>query len=252
MKISVLASGSSGNSTFVESKESCVLFDAGISAREIQKRLSKIGKEISDIDAVFITHEHTDHIRGVERLNKSFFIPVYLNRPTYEFSSLTLEKPAFFANNNDIKFSDLTISPFSISHDAADPCGFKIKENGSTLGIMTDFGKSNNEIKDTAKEADALVLETNHDIDMLLNGPYPYPLKQRILGEKGHFSNVDAGLLVKNNASEKLRKVFLAHLSKNNNTEELAYNTFSKLTEDNKRLERIMTKQQETTEIYKI
>ncbi len=251
MKISVLASGSSGNSTYVESKGSSILIDAGISARNISNKLSCIGKDISDIDAVFITHEHTDHVKGAERLNRHFDIPVYLNRPTYEYSVLSLKKPKFFLTNKQIKFNDLLITPFEVSHDAIDPCGFKIQNNGETIGVITDFGKPNENIKELANKANCLVLETNHDVDMLINGPYPYHLKQRILGEKGHLSNIDAGLLVKENASENLRKIFLSHLSQHNNTEELALKTFSKLTEK-LRLKNIMTRQEENTELFNI
>ncbi len=252
MKISVLASGSNGNSIYVESKQASILVDSGISAKEISKRLSKIGKKIEEIDAVLVSHEHTDHIRGVQRLNTSFDIPVYLNRATYEFSKLILKKPVFFSNNNSLKFEDLSITPYSSNHDAADPCCFKIQENGTTLGILTDLGKANENAINLTKEADCLVLETNHDIDMLINGPYPYPLKQRILSEKGHLSNIDAGLLVKNNSSEKLKRVFLAHLSKQNNTAELAYETFSTLNKEKKDLKKIIAKQEENTEIFEI
>jgi phosphoribosyl 1,2-cyclic phosphodiesterase len=252
MKLSVLASGSSGNSTFIESKESCILVDAGISSKAVINRLSAIGKGISDINAIFISHEHSDHIKGVERLNKKFDIPVFMNRATYEFSPLTLEKPNFFTNEKCLQFNDLAITPFSTNHDAADPCGFRVQDKEAILGIMTDFGKANAAVKQITNDADALVLETNHDIDMLINGPYPEHLKHRILSDKGHLSNADSGILVKNNASEKLKMVFLAHLSKNNNTEDLAMKTFTRLTEKNKHLKRILTKQNENTELMRI
>jgi phosphoribosyl 1,2-cyclic phosphodiesterase len=252
MKISVLASGSSGNSTFIESKDANILVDAGISGKAAVNRLSSLGKDVSEIDAVLITHEHSDHIKGAERLNKKFRIPVYINKATYEFSNLSLEKPVFFSNGTPFEFNNLIISPFSTNHDAADPCGFKIRENETVAGVVTDFGKANAAVKQLANEADALVLETNHDIDMLISGPYPEHLKHRILGDKGHLSNADAGLLIKNNASEKLKMVFLAHLSKHNNTEDLAMNTFTKLTDKNRHLKRILTKQDETTDLIRI
>jgi phosphoribosyl 1,2-cyclic phosphodiesterase len=252
MRVSVLASGSSGNSTFLESKGSNILVDAGISSKATIQRLSAIGKDISDINAIFITHEHSDHIKGVERLNKKFGIPVFMNRATYEFSPLSLENPVFFTNEKSLQLNGLTITPFSTNHDAADPCGFKVEDKDTITGVITDFGKANAAVKQLTNNADALVLETNHDIEMLINGPYPEHLKHRILSDNGHLSNADAGLLVKNNASEKLKTVFLAHLSKNNNTEELAMNTFIHLTEKNKHLKKILTKQEENTELVKI
>ncbi len=252
MKISVIASGSSGNSTFIESNESKILVDAGISSKETEKRLSCIGKDIKEIDAVFITHEHIDHIKGTERLNKKFEIPIFFNALTFRYSGLDIQKPDFFSNGNCLNFNDLKITPFPTSHDAADPCGFKVQENGTTIGVVTDFGKVSPEIKQLTNNADALVLETNHDIDMLINGHYPEHLKHRILSDTGHFSNADAGLLVRDNASEKLKAVFLAHLSKNNNTEELAMDTFTKLTAKNKNISRILTNQEETTELFQV
>jgi phosphoribosyl 1,2-cyclic phosphodiesterase len=254
MKTCVLASGSSGNSTYLESKESSILIDVGIPTRELQNRLSKIGKSPSEIDAIFITHEHSDHIKGVERLNKQNKVPVYLNRSTYEFTNLALNTPNFFKNDAPFEFNDLKITPRPLSHDAADPCGFKIESKGATIGILTDFGKANNKINETINQANCLILETNHDIDMLMNGPYPYLLKQRILSDKGHLSNIDSGLLIKNHASINLKTIFLAHLSKTNNTEELALGTFSTLAPKNKNIkpELIVAKQEENTEVISI
>ncbi len=248
MKICVLASGSSGNSTYIESKEAKILIDAGISGKRIITSLNKLGYDLDELDGVFVSHEHTDHVKGLERLYKNK-ISVFMNRETFLSSNLTLN-PNFFINDKTIDFRDLKITPQSVIHDAADPVGFKIENNGSTIGVYTDFGKANQAIIDTVKEAQALVLETNHDIDMLLNGRYPYHLKQRILSDKGHLSNIDAGLLV-NNHSKKLKTVFLAHISRNNNTEELAYNTFTELTKE-KKLNKILTYHDKETDIIKI
>jgi phosphoribosyl 1,2-cyclic phosphodiesterase len=251
MNISVLASGSTGNSTFIESRETSILVDAGISSKCIVSRLSAIGKEISDIDGIFITHEHSDHIKGVQRLSNHFGIPVFLNKKTFETSNLALDDPNFFVSGDTVALNGLKITSFSTSHDAADPCGFKVQENGTTIGVMTDFGKATSAIRQVTSASDALVLETNHDIDMLINGNYPEYLKHRILGDNGHFSNADAGLLVRDNASSRLKAVFLAHLSKNNNTEELALETMTQLTEK-KHINRILTKQDENTELIRI
>lgn len=254
MEVSVLASGSSGNSTYVESKDAAILIDAGISTKELAKRLSAIGKEISDIDAAFITHEHIDHIRGAQRLSDRFDMPLFLTEPTLRNSALKIEDPSIFEPSSDIHLKDLIITPFSISHDAADPCAFRVNDNASVFGIMTDFGKSNTMIERVISESDMLVIESNHDLDMLRNGPYPYHLKQRILGDKGHMSNIDTGMLVKNHASEKLKNVILAHLSKINNREELADSTFAALSNKNpylRKTNKIIAKQEENTELIK-
>ena len=227
MKICVLASGSSGNSTYLESKDTSVLIDAGISSKRIVDSLEKIGRDISEIDGVFISHEHIDHINGLQRLCDKYNVPVYMNKSTFDNSGLNID-PTFF--NKEVKLNELNIKPIPVSHDAADPCGFRIQSNGTVLGIFTDLGMVNDSIKQVTKEADCMFIESNHDIDMLINGRYPYHLKERILSQKGHLSNVDAGLLIKENSCDKLKTVFLAHLSKNNNTEKLAFETFSVLT----------------------
>ena len=144
----------------------------------------------------------------------------------------------------------MEIDPIPTSHDAVNPYGYEIKSKKKTMGFFTDLGFYDNTIKKITKNADALVLETNHDIDMVLQGHYPYHLKQRILGEKGHLSNIDASLLVKNHSSDKLKNVFMAHLSQNNNTEELAIKTFEQI--NNKKLNKIITNRYNRTELTKI
>jgi len=225
MKITVLASGSSGNSTYLESNESKILIDAGISAKKITNELSSLGIEICELDAVLVSHEHTDHIKGVEKLHKKG-VNIFMNKATFLNSNLSFT-PRFF--NKDFTINDLKISAISVSHDAAHPVGFKIKNNGSIFSSFTDLGVANAKVKNAIKESSTVMLESNHDIDMLINGPYPYHLKQRILSHKGHLSNIDAGLLIKENSTDKLKKVFLAHLSKTNNSREVAISTVKNL-----------------------
>lgn len=250
MHVSVLSSGSSGNSTFIQSNETNILVDAGISCQRIKKSLSEFGKELHELNGIFITHEHTDHIKGLERLHNKFEVPVYINKNTFLASNLFLEKPIFF--DSSIKINELNINPISTSHDAANPYGFEIKDKKKTLGYFTDLGIYNQTIKKITNKSNAMVLETNHDIDMVLEGPYPYPLKQRILGDKGHLSNIDASLLIKNYSSEKLKTVFMAHLSHSNNTQELALNTFEQINNKNHNLNKIMTNRYNKTELIKI
>jgi phosphoribosyl 1,2-cyclic phosphodiesterase len=253
MRVCVLASGSKGNSTYIESGESSVLIDAGISRKAIIKNLSHIGKDVSELSGIFITHEHTDHIRGLEKIDKYHDVPVYMNEQTYNSYNLNLQHIKFISNK-PMHLDGLNISTVHLSHDAADPIGYRIQNNGTVIGVITDFGKADNKVKSLINESKCLILETNHDIDMLLNGPYPAYLKQRILSDQGHMSNIDSGILVRDNADENLKTVFLAHLSETNNTQGLASETFSKLTSQNKNLtlKKIITSQYCATELIKV
>ncbi len=246
MRLCVLASGSSGNSTYIETDETSILIDAGLSLRRIRNNLDELGKEPNELNGIFITHEHTDHTKGLEKLSNNHQIPVFINRKTFNAANLYLEHVNIIKKDN-IELNDLQINPISISHDAVDPVGYHVRNNGKSTGVFTDLGIANDHVKHVIKKANAMVLESNHDIDMVINGRYPYHLKQRILGEKGHLSNIDAGLLVKDNATEKLKHVFLAHISKNNNTDDLAMNTFSELTKKNK-IKRTLTNHNQRTE----
>jgi phosphoribosyl 1,2-cyclic phosphodiesterase len=249
MQISVLASGSSGNCTFISSNESNILVDAGITLKRIRNNLDELGKDLNELNGVFVTHEHSDHIKALEKLDKEN-VPVFINKETYMASKLQLNNLKLITDTK-FEFNDLMIKPTSISHDGANPYGYKVTNKNKTAGVFTDLGIANHEVKSIIKDADAMVLETNHDIDMVLNGRYPYHLKQRILGDKGHLSNIDAGLLVKNHASEKLKNVFLSHISKNNNTDELALNTLSQLT-SKLNINKILTNDKFRTEFIKI
>ena len=250
MRLCVLASGSSGNSTYIETDETSVLIDAGLSLRRIKTNLDELGKDISELNGIFITHEHTDHTKGLEKLSNNHNIPVFINRKTFNAANLYLENINIIKKDK-IELNELQITPISISHDAVDPVGYQVKNNGCSIGVFTDLGTSNEHVKHVVKKANAMVLESNHDIDMVINGRYPYHLKQRILGEKGHLSNIDAGLLVKENASEKLKHVFLAHISKNNNTDELAMNTFSELTKKTN-IKRTLTNHKQRTKFIQL
>jgi phosphoribosyl 1,2-cyclic phosphodiesterase len=230
MEISVLASGSSGNSTFISGDESAVLVDAGVSLRQITKSLSNIGKDLKDIDAILVTHEHIDHIKGLEKAARH--ARVLMNRGTYGSIHMDI-KPDIFRYDDPFVIGDLEIISRKTSHDAAMPTGFEISCKKKKVGYFTDLGRYDDALKKITSVADCMVLEANHDIDMLLGGRYPYHLKQRILGDMGHLSNIDAGILVRDHGSERLKNVFLAHLSKNNNTPELASGTFASIVEKN-------------------
>ncbi|MCM2325196.1 MAG: MBL fold metallo-hydrolase [Candidatus Woesearchaeota archaeon] len=251
MQVSVFASGSTGNCTFIDTGETKILVDAGIALRRIKKHLSDVGSELKEIDGVFITHEHNDHIRGLLKLDKEIDKPVFLRPGAYAGYGMLLSN--YVPMKDKTSLNDLEVEAVPISHDAADPVGFDIfdKMGKKQLSMFTDLGKYDDRIKKSVATADALVLETNHDVDMLINGKYPYDLKQRILGDKGHLSNIDASVLVRDNHSEKLKNVFLAHISKNNNTKQLALDTFMTVT-GKSRFNSILTDQITITELLKI
>ena len=251
MKVSVLGSGSSGNSAYIECGENSILIDAGLAARTISKRLSAIGKDVKDLDAVFVTHEHIDHIKGLEKLSRE--CDIYIKAKSLDACGLRLPRHKIL-DGKEIRFNDIAVGSFPVSHDAADPCGFLISGKGKVLGYATDLGKPDAAVKKAVQHADCMIIEANHDIDMLLRGPYPYPLKERILSDTGHLSNLGAGLLIHGNGSEKLRTIFLAHLSQINNMKDLAMDTFLTMVGKNKslRFDAIMTSQNDPTELVDV
>lgn len=220
MRFCVLASGSKANATFVEAGTVRFLIDAGLSGIELQRRLAAIGVEPSSLAAILLTHEHSDHVRGVSVLSKRFGVTVYANRATLtEAGSSMNSVHAFreFDTGSSFQVDGLTIHPFSVSHDAADPVGFVIDDGRYRLGQCTDTGMVTRLMRHRLSSCDALIVESNHDPDLLQAGPYPYYLKQRISGKKGHLSNQEAADLVQDVMHEDLSHVVLAHLSETNN-----------------------------------
>jgi len=257
VEVSVLASGSSGNSFFVKANGSSFLVDAGISCKQVVERISAIGRDISDVKALFITHAHIDHVRGADVLMRKFNIPLYTTEQTFErFSHLIKQKDSVNLIKRDKPFNigDVEISPFSKSHDCADPVSYAITYGEKTASVITDIGYACKNVKKAVACSDILCLESNHDIDMLQNGPYPYYLKKRIASDSGHISNYDAALLVMEYASPKLRHVFLSHLSLNNNTPELAMQTFkiAKERNDLKDMTYSLTYRDRPTELFRL
>lgn len=225
MRFSVLASGSKGNACYIETDHSRVLVDAGLSCREIIRRLEILGVGPIHLDALIITHEHQDHIRSAGPISRRFNIPVYINESTMQkveknLGRITGHMP--FDTGHPIKINDITIGTFTKCHDAADPVGLVVSSNGSSLGIITDAGRSTRLLEDRLRGCSALVIEFNHDEVMLEQGPYPLFLKRRIRGPEGHLSNREAGELLKALIHRDLRHVVLAHLSEKNNHPEKA------------------------------
>lgn len=226
-----IASGSSGNCIFVGTDHTNVLIDAGISGKRVTEGLHVIDRDPKELDAILITHEHSDHIKGLGVLARKYQIPVYTTGGTVDaLSRMNLGKMPegiFHEIREDETFSvgDLKIDPFTISHDAAQPVGYRIECDDHSVGIATDLGKYNEYIIENLQNLDALLLEANHDIRMLQVGKYPYYLKQRILGDRGHLSNENAGRLLCRLLHDNMKAIFLGHLSRENNYEELAYET---------------------------
>ena len=224
-----LYSGSSGNCSIIQSDNTKILIDAGESSKKISESLEKLDINPTDIDAILVTHEHIDHTKGIGTFSKKYNIPVYANKETWKAMQNQREK----IDENNIKFfdfekfniGDLKINPFSIPHDAANPCGFNIYSGKKKISIATDIGHITNDILENLAKSTFLLLESNYDSEVLKCSPYPYNLKQRISGPLGHLSNSTAGKTISYLAKTGLNNVMLGHLSKENNFPELAYKT---------------------------
>ncbi len=233
MRLCSIASGSQGNCIYVGSENVHVLVDVGISCKRIELGLQKAGITGRDISAIFITHEHSDHIQGLGVLARKFGIPMYATRGTIdgilcstkslgEYDTSLLKE---IKVDEDFVIEDLTIHPFRISHDAKEPCGYRFESQGSSAAVATDMGTFNPYIVKKLQGLDAVLLEANHDIRMLQAGPYTYALKQRILSDNGHLSNENSGLLLNKILHDNMKYILLGHLSKENNMPELAFET---------------------------
>jgi len=225
MQICTLASGSKGNSIYISNGETAILIDAGLSGVEIERRLKSRNIPAASINAIVVSHEHADHIQGVGVLSRRYDLPVYMSPQTDAAASAQLGKIGdirHFACGAAFTINTLTIRPFSTSHDACDPAGFTVGEGGKKIGIATDLGIATTMVKTHLKDCRCLVLEANHDLRMLEQGPYPWPLKQRIKGRTGHLSNESSRELFMELLHENLSHVILGHLSETNNTPELA------------------------------
>ncbi len=224
-EVTVLGSGSSGNATLVRSGRTSILIDAGLSYRQICLRLHAVGCGPADLDAVLVSHEHGDHVKGLRILCARQAVPVYTAVATLATRELREAAPARvepIRAGKEFRVGELTVEPFCVPHDAADPLGFAVSCNGLRLGYVTDLGFATALTRERLRDCHLLVLEANHDRDMLIDGPYPWPVKQRILSRFGHLSNGAAAELLGEVAGPELRAVVLAHISRHNNLPELA------------------------------
>jgi len=235
MKITILASGSKGNSTYVEIGNHKILIDAGISLRQVKERMDAAHLEISSLDAIFVTHEHSDHTMGLSTLVKKFNCPVYLSQGTYRnlpraiSESLSKSVFRFIEFHKVIEIDGYSVLPFMTFHDALEPTGYRFTESGKSFVYMTDTGYFPESQFDLLRNADLYVIESNHEPDLLLDSDRPWVLKRRILDDKGHLSNEDSAFLTLNLIGERTKRIVLAHLSEECNTEEHAIQTYRRV-----------------------
>ena len=227
-----IASGSRGNCIYVGSDQTSVLIDTGISRKRIVDGLHEIDRKPEELKGILITHEHSDHIKGLGVMSRKYHIPIYATAGTIDgirnSSSLgQIDEDLFHTIRADGKFQieDLEVEPFAISHDAAEPVAYRLDNGEKSVAVVTDLGYYDEKIVSHLKDLDGVLLESNHDIHMLQVGSYPYYLKQRILGNRGHLSNENAGRLLCEILNDRIKTILLGHLSRENNYEALAYET---------------------------
>ncbi len=228
IKFCNLFSGSTGNCTYISTENTQILIDAGVSCNKIAKSLAELNTNFDEIDAILVTHEHSDHTKGLATITKKYHIPVYTSPKTWKsMESLNILETCklYFTPNKEFEIGDFKIFPFSIPHDAIDPCGFSILAENKKITLATDIGHLTKEIVSYMEHSDILLLESNYDTETLKCGSYPYFLKERILGENGHLSNDIASKAVSYLCKNGVNNIILAHLSKENNFPELAYQT---------------------------
>jgi len=232
-----LYSGSSGNSIFVSTGKSKVLIDAGMPGKSIEKALNEIGESCENLDGIFVTHEHSDHTKGVGIISRKYNIPIFANPPTWEAMASSLgnikDENIKIIHSAGVSINDMDVLSYDIPHDAVAPCGYSLFNNNKKICIATDLGHFSDTVKNQLKDADVILLESNHDIEMLKFGPYPYSLKKRILSDVGHLSNEACGRAIVELTSQKPKTIILGHLSKTNNFPELAYKTVVNILEEN-------------------
>lgn len=251
LTITSLNSGSNGNCYYIGNENEAILVDAGISCRETERRMSRLGLSIKNVKAIFVTHEHTDHIRGLNTLMKKYQIPVYITAGTLQYSRLQeTNSPVFhFSAFEEVDIGELRVTAFPKFHDASDPHSFIVSHKNIKVGIFTDIGVVCEHVITYFKQCDAAILEANYDEELLMNGKYPYFLKRRITGGKGHLSNDQALALFKDHRSEAMSLILLGHLSKNNNCPERVQNLFD---QHRGNVEVIIASRLEETSLFKI
>ncbi|WP_404456837.1 MBL fold metallo-hydrolase [Oceanobacillus kapialis] len=227
LRFSVLASGSTGNAFYIESNKERLLVDAGLSGKQMDLLFDQINIDPANLTGILVTHEHSDHIKGLGIMARKYNLPIYANEKTWNamehsIGKITLDQKFTF-NMEEVKtFQDLDIESFGVSHDAAEPMFYTFHHEGKKVALVTDLGYVSERIKKTVEDADAYIFEANHDVGMLRMGRYPWNVKRRILGDSGHVSNEDCGLALTDIISNRTKRIYLAHLSLDNNMKDLA------------------------------
>lgn len=249
MKLSVLSSGSKGNTTYIETEQCKILLDCGNSSKYIINKLNELKVNPQEIDAIFITHVHSDHIKGLQVLLKKINPKIYMTKKMYPYLDYVTNYE--FIESNIITLKDITVEIIKTSHDTESSVGYIINNKNKSIVYVTDTGYINKKYYDILSNRDIYIFESNHDIEMLNNGSYPFELRQRILSDKGHLSNYDSAKYLAKFIGNNTKKIILAHLSEENNTESLALNTLKKRFEKEKIAfdDIIIAKQNKETEL---
>ena len=251
MRVSVLSSGSKGNTTYIETENAKILIDLGNTAKYVKEKLEDINVNPKDIDAILITHTHVDHVGGLKVFASRYNIPVYV-------TNIMLEALDYLSNyrllSDEFDIKDIHVTAIKTSHDAPDSRGYIVSNNGKSIVYITDTGYINKKYFDVLSNRNLYIMESNHDVEMLTNGSYPFNIRKRILSDKGHLSNYDSAKYLSSFIGDNTKYVLLAHLSHDNNTEELAYETLNeRLNKDNKHVDNIIiTRQNEETELIEV
>lgn len=220
MKVCVLSSGSKGNTTYIETKEAKILIDCGNSSKYITEKLASLNIEPTDLDAILITHVHSDHVKGLEVFIKKTNATVYMTKKMYPY--LDYVNNYYFIDSNKLTIKDVKVDVIKTSHDTEDSVGYIVSNDNKSVVYVTDTGYINKKYYDILSNRDIYIFESNHDVEMLNNGRYPFELRQRILSDKGHLSNYDSASYLAKFIGNNTKKIILAHLSEENNTESLA------------------------------
>lgn len=230
LKYCSIGSGSSGNCHYIEYKNTSILVDAGLSGKRITTGLDDIGVDIEKISGIFITHEHSDHIKGAGIISRKYNIPIFANIKTWcamkdKLGNIENNNMKVFENEKSYSMGDVVIRPFSISHDASDAVGYNFYVGNEKMSIATDIGVVTNNIRRHLYKSKLVILESNYDENMLMMGSYPYSLKKRVISDEGHLSNEDASKFCVELINQGTQRILLGHLSRENNFPELAYET---------------------------
>ena len=252
MKVEVMSSGSKGNTTYIECGDTKIIIDMGNSCKYVVDKLKGLGIDANDIDAILITHTHIDHIKGLKVFCKKYDTKVYITPGM--MTDLDYIKNYNIINSGTFQIKDIYVEVIKTSHDADDSVGYIVNGDGKSIVYITDTGYINKKYFDLLTNREIYIMESNHDVEMLNSGPYPFKLRQRILGDKGHLSNYDSSRYLSSFIGDRTKCIMLAHLSEENNTEEIAYNTLlERLNSNHQSVDKIIiAKQDEETEFVSV